>query len=223
MQVVLPPPTPARVGAVEVGLASWYGRPYHGRTTSNGETYDMHALTAAHLRLPFHTMVRVTNVSNGRSVDVRINDRGPFVGNRVIDISRAGAERLGMIQAGTAKVRVEVIASPGMVENPGWRPAATHVAVERTDACDGSRYGVQVGSFRKLSNASGVLEDVSGRFARARIVSAEAQGDRLYRVIVGAASAVEASEMLRQMKTDGMDGFVTRIPADSACLAARAS
>jgi rare lipoprotein A len=111
--VTLPAPTPARLGNAEEGVASWYGHPYHGRRTSNGEVYDMDLLTAAHLSLPFDTWVRVTNLENGRWVDLRINDRGPFVKNRIIDLSRAGAQEIQMIGPGTARVRVEVVGMPG--------------------------------------------------------------------------------------------------------------
>jgi rare lipoprotein A len=91
------------------GVASYYADEYNGRQTSSGEIYDMHALTAAHRTLPFGTMVRVRNLDNGRSVDVRINDRGPFKGDRVIDVSLEAAKRLGMIGPGTARVRLEII------------------------------------------------------------------------------------------------------------------
>ena len=104
------PSTPPSNGAYQaVGVASWYGARFHGRTTASGEPYDMHALTAAHPSLPFGTRVRVTNLANGRSVVVRINDRGPFVKRRIIDLSRHAAEHLGFRDAGLAKVRVEVI------------------------------------------------------------------------------------------------------------------
>ncbi|HWJ88027.1 MAG TPA: septal ring lytic transglycosylase RlpA family protein [Pelagibacterium sp.] len=91
------------------GTASWYGGKFHGRKTANGETYNQHALTAAHRHLPFGTEVVVTNQNNGRSVVVRINDRGPFTGGRIIDLSRQAASQIGMINSGTAKVTVEVI------------------------------------------------------------------------------------------------------------------
>jgi len=91
------------------GTASWYGSDFHGRRTANGETYDMHALTAAHPTLPMPTIVRVTNLDNGRSVNVRINDRGPFAEDRIIDLSRAGARELGFENAGLARVRVTVL------------------------------------------------------------------------------------------------------------------
>jgi len=93
----------------QVGVASWYGGKFHGRTTASGEPYDMHAMTAAHPNLPFGTKVRVTNLENGRSVVLRINDRGPFAKRRIIDVSRHAAEQLGFLKAGLAKVRVEAI------------------------------------------------------------------------------------------------------------------
>ncbi|HUG62447.1 MAG TPA: septal ring lytic transglycosylase RlpA family protein [Methylomirabilota bacterium] len=93
------------------GTASWYGGWFHGRQTANGERYDMNKLTAAHKTLPFGTKVRVTNSRNGRSVVVRINDRGPFVGKRVIDLSRGAAKAVGMIESGLAPVRIEILAS----------------------------------------------------------------------------------------------------------------
>ena len=108
-KVKLPPPRPAVVGATETGIASWYGHPYHGRRAANGEVYDMNQLTAAHLSLPFGAWVRVTNLDNGLEVDVRINDRGPFVKDRIIDLSRAAAKEISMLGPGTAKVRLTVI------------------------------------------------------------------------------------------------------------------
>lgn len=93
----------------EEGMASYYADEFHGRKTSNGETFDMNGLTAAHRSLPFNSTVKVTNLDNGQSVTVRINDRGPFVEGRIIDLSKAGARAIGMIGTGTAKVRLEVV------------------------------------------------------------------------------------------------------------------
>ncbi|MDA1325446.1 MAG: septal ring lytic transglycosylase RlpA family protein [Proteobacteria bacterium] len=93
----------------KVGEASWYGKRYHGRTTANGESFDMNALTAAHRRLPFGTLVRVTNLSNKRSLVVRINDRGPYAGGRIIDLSKRAAALLGFEQLGVVKVRVQTV------------------------------------------------------------------------------------------------------------------
>lgn len=98
-----------RVAQTVSGPASWYGGKFHGRRTANGERFNKNELTAAHRSLPFGTRVRVTNQQNGRSVVVRINDRGPFVGNRVIDLSRAAAETVGMLRSGVAPVRLDIL------------------------------------------------------------------------------------------------------------------
>jgi len=98
--------------AVQIGEASWYGEPHHGRPTASGETYDMLQLTAAHRTLPMGTRVMVTNLKNGRAVEVRINDRGPSVAGRIIDLSFAAAQRLGATSAGTIPVRIRVLSLP---------------------------------------------------------------------------------------------------------------
>jgi rare lipoprotein A len=100
------------VGWTETGIASWYGIPYDGRRTSSGEIFDMHALTAAHRTLPFNTWLEVTDLQSGKHVDVRINDRGPFVDGRIIDLSMGAADQLGIVRAGLAKVRLKVIKPP---------------------------------------------------------------------------------------------------------------
>ncbi len=101
--------TDATAGTIKNGVASYYGKRFHGRRTANGERFNMNALTAAHRTLPFGTRVKVTNPSTGRSVTVRINDRGPFHGNRSIDLSRAAAAEIGMVNAGVAKVKIEIL------------------------------------------------------------------------------------------------------------------
>lgn len=100
-------PTPSQTEII--GIASWYGDRHHGRRTASGEKYDQSAFTAAHRTLPFNSIVRVSNLENGRQVEVRINDRGPFAKNRIIDLSYAAAKSIGMIKAGTAKVRLEIL------------------------------------------------------------------------------------------------------------------
>ncbi len=100
--------TPRR-GKFQIGMASWYGPGYHGNACASGEIYDMHKLTAAHRELPFGTYVRVTNLRNGKSVVVRINDRGPFKRDRIIDLSYAAARKIGMVREGSARVRVEIV------------------------------------------------------------------------------------------------------------------
>ena len=105
------------------GYASWYGHPYHGRRTSNGETYDMNTMTAAHRTLPFDTVVKVSNLSNGKAVTVRINDRGPFVKDRIIDLSYLAAKQIDLVGPGTARVSLEILK---VVPNPF--PLAIQVA-----------------------------------------------------------------------------------------------
>jgi rare lipoprotein A len=104
-----PEPAPVRRGWTEEGIASWYGKPFHGRKTASGERYDMHELTAAHPTLPFGTRVRVKRLDNGRDVVVRITDRGPFHEGRIIDLSKRAAREIGLLEPGTARVRIEVI------------------------------------------------------------------------------------------------------------------
>jgi rare lipoprotein A len=152
----LPSDTDVEVSLVTGALtavASWYGHPYHGRRTSNGEIYDMDLLTAAHRTWPFHTLVRVTHLGNGRSVLVRINDRGPFVEGREIDLSRAAANRLGMLDEGTARVQLEILkdgeaASPPVVVS---RPVAGPIAGP-------VRFRLQMGAFASEKNARRLLD-----------------------------------------------------------------
>jgi rare lipoprotein A len=108
-------------------VASWYGRPFHGRRTANGERYNMHAMTAAHPTLPLSAVVRVTNLDNGRSIVVRINDRGPFARGRIIDVSQAGARALGFEARGTARVRVAIIAASTQTAERAGRETAAAV------------------------------------------------------------------------------------------------
>lgn len=110
-------PTTVSVGDTASGVASWYGPNFHGKKTSNGEIYNMNAMTAAHKTLPMNTMVRVTNLSSGAQTTVRINDRGPFVAGRIIDLSKAAATSIGMIGAGTARVKLEVVGFYGDGKN----------------------------------------------------------------------------------------------------------
>jgi len=112
---VPPSVKPARIGQTQTGIASWYGVPYHGRSSANGEIYDMEKLTAAHRTLPFDTWVEVTNLSNNKRVDVRITDRGPFVNGRIIDLSLAAAREIDMVAAGIVRVRIKVIKNPNHI------------------------------------------------------------------------------------------------------------
>jgi len=162
-----PTPIESRPGASQTGVASWYGPGFHGNPTSSGEVYDQYELTAAHQTLPLGTRVMVTNLENGRAVEVRVNDRGPFVDNRIIDLSRAAANSLGMIGPGTARVRIEVLG--GATGQP--LPTAA--------------YAVQVGSFADHQNALRLKAALDRRFEQVRVAPLDANGSRYYRVRVG--------------------------------------
>jgi len=135
---------------VESGLASWYGAPYHNRRGSNGELYDMHALTAAHRTLPLGSIVRVTNVKTGRSVLVRITDRGPFIEGRILDLSQAAAEKIDLRQAGVGMVRMEVLRSP-------------------VPLGAGGRWAVQIGAFEQEHAADKLADHLSQRYHTAKV------------------------------------------------------
>ena len=152
------------------GIASWYGYPYQGRPAADGEIYNMYALTAAHRTLPFNTMVRVHDLQNGKSVDVRINDRGPFIRGRIIDLSYAAAKAISMVGPGYAPVRLEIL-NPSVVYGPTAVPGI---------------YGVQVGAFRDPGNAQRLKAAIEPHFGPVTIQTydSHAQG-LLYRVRVG--------------------------------------
>ena len=141
-----------RPGWTQTGMASWYGPGFHGMPTASGEPYDMYALTAAHPSLPFGSVVEVTHLTSGRAVQVRINDRGPFKKRRIIDLSYAAAEVIGLIPAGTGKVEIRLL------------PAGAHLAVA-------PRYAVQVAAFRDSARADAVLAEVRDRYPEAALAS----------------------------------------------------
>lgn len=144
----------------QVGRASWYGKQFHGRKTSSGERYDMNEMTAAHKTLPIPSYARVTNLQNGKSVVVRINDRGPFHGKRVVDVSKAAAKRLGFMHTGTAKVRVEQIVPEKRAENAVQNKARTiHVNGSQNTPvkADAQARLQQSGGYLKLTKLSAVF------------------------------------------------------------------
>lgn len=181
-------------GYRERGVASWYGRKFHGRLTSNQEPYDMHALTAAHKTLPLPTWAEVRNLKNGKSVIVRINDRGPFVDNRLIDLSFAAARRLDMVEDGTSLVEVRAISfdeapAAGGAAAPAESPAATSPA---DDEGSGNRVYVQVGAFGERANAERRFRALeSGGIERAFVRRDERGELRLYRVRIGPITDVD--------------------------------
>lgn len=169
------PAAQAVIGSVETGVASWYGHPYHGRPAADGEIYDMEKLVAAHRTLPFNTWVRVTNLRNSRTVDVRIIDRGPFVDGRIIDLSHAAAAAVDMVRSGIAEVRVQVIAAPPVPE-----PAI---------------FGVQVGAFASRANADRLVGDMQARYGSANLITRQGN-PTTWRVVVGRENSTEDAEAL---------------------------
>jgi len=174
-------------GFVQEGIASWYGRKFHGRRTSNGEIYDMYAMTAAHKTLPLGVYVRVTNKRNGRQAVVRINDRGPFVAGRIIDLSYAAARRLDIVGAGTAPVRIEALGYRADGRD-GYRQPASY---------DTGVFAVQVGAFARSENAYRLAARLRGRFGTASVAEGTVSGRRYFRVRVGRYVSLEAAERAR--------------------------
>jgi len=151
-------PGPVRPGYTERGVASWYGGHFHGRRTASGEVYDMHGYTAAHRTLPFETLVEVRNLISGRSVVVRITDRGPFVRGRMLDLSYAAARELGLVGPGTARVELKVVP-----RWPGEPPRPASYAE--------TRFTVQVGAFRDPRRAAALQRELTRRFPDAAVRS----------------------------------------------------
>jgi rare lipoprotein A len=195
---------PTNLGYLEIGVASWYGKKFHGRLTAMGETYDMYAMTAAHKSLPLPSVVRVTNLDSGKSIQVRVNDRGPFHDDRLIDLSYAAAKALGFESKGTAPVVVEAI---DLVNHPGL------VAVEER----AGSYYLQVGAFahrggaeKKLIEVYTVLPDE----VDTRILQSETETGTLYKVWIGPLSSLEEEERLALMISDRNLGNPLRVKVD---------
>jgi rare lipoprotein A len=165
------------VGHVETGEASWYGRKFHGRTTSSGDVYDMYGMTAAHKTLPLPTYLQVRNLANGHEVVVRVNDRGPFLGGRILDLSYMAAQKLGVVATGTAKVRIEVIDGSVSTKAP-----VQSIALDRPEAV----FFLQAGSFRLATNAHRLKADLAGAgVTEIRVVTVQIGQNLYYRVQVG--------------------------------------
>jgi rare lipoprotein A len=191
-----PAPAPAPSGYTEEGNASWYGVPFHGRHASNGEIYDMYKLTAAHRTLPFETMVRVTNLNNGKSTVVRITDRGPFVDNRIIDLSLAAAREVESVGPGVVPVRVEVLG--------GVDPTAGF-------------FTVQVGAFRERANAERLRDRLDVSYSPVFILQYDSPDGVFYRVRVGRISGENAAHQFGEQLRDreGFTPLVTRLDEGS--------
>lgn len=191
----------------ERGVASWYGRKFHGQKTSNGETYDMFAMTAAHPTLPLPSYARVTNVATGKSVVVRVNDRGPFLHGRVIDLSYAAAHRVGIAARGSGEVEVEAIipgdspalvaaaplppvakveaVAPAAVVMPATAAATAGTTAPAPGTAPSTGFAVQLGAFQNYANAQTFLAHVQGQLASAQVEPKVRETRGMYRVYVG--------------------------------------
>jgi rare lipoprotein A len=176
---VKPPPTDlsVQIGQTELGVASWYGHPYHGRHAADGEIYDMETMVAAHRTLPFQTWVRVRNLANDKTVDVRIIDRGPFVDGRIVDLSHAAARQIALIGPGVGKVEMTIIAAPSKPETE-W-------------------FAVQVGLFKERANADRLEHSMTSAYGTATAV--ERPGNpSVWRVLAGRETSADAAQALAE-------------------------
>jgi len=197
-------------GYDETGIASWYGPNFHGHQTANGERYDMHAMSAAHKTLPMPTLVRVTNLENGRQIVVRVNDRGPFVKNRVIDLSYAAAKALGYDNKGTARVHVQALEGPGngnYAKAPAPRPVTVPPSLPRAVSAPAGPSGqmyVQLGAFASPDNAERLQRSLQRNYPGVRIFEPNALRPRIYRVRIGPVESVKrVEELMLSLQNDG--------------------
>jgi rare lipoprotein A len=187
------PMASVKAGYAETGIASWYGHPYHGRPAADGEIYDMETMVAAHRTLPFQTWVRVYDLDNNKTVDVRIIDRGPFVDGRIIDLSHAAAQAIDMVRPGIANVRMEVIQAP-VVTGPAI-------------------YVVQVGAFESRAVAEQVQSGLAEHYGMTRVIQRR-ENPGIWRVLVGNESSLDAASALCariQTETGEKKAFAVRL------------
>lgn len=188
----VPRPTAVEIGYTEEGIASWYGIPFHGRAAADGEIYDMEKLVAAHRMMPFNTWLKVTNLSNNKSVNVRVIDRGPFVDGRIIDLSKAAAREIDLLGPGVGRVRLEVIAAP-------------------PDIPANDFYAVQVAAFSVYENAERARALYAQRFGTAQLALRQGKIP-MWRVLVGKESSIAAAQQLAgSLSVENKDVFVVRL------------
>lgn len=175
-------------GFQQRGVASWYGRKFHGRKTSNGEVYDMYGMSAAHKTLPMGVYVKVTHLGNGRHIVVRVNDRGPFVAGRIIDLSYGAAKKLGIVDSGTAQVQVQAL---------GYRDSdqGQRVTYNPSKAYASGSFAVQIGAFSTSENAYRLAAKMRNSFGKAIVSTIMANGRKVYQVRVGRFNSLEQAEV----------------------------
>ncbi|MDC7127412.1 MAG: septal ring lytic transglycosylase RlpA family protein [Spirochaetales bacterium] len=200
--IILISVTAIPVFAFESGQASWYGGKFQGRKTANGEIFDTNKLTAAHKTLPFNTIVKVTNLKNNKVVQVRINDRGPFVEGRIIDLSRAAAEKIGMSRSGIANVKLEIVSLPHGVDEK---------LIKKTENVSPigipSSYRIQIASFSKAEYADNCLNKIKQANLKPEIEVSE-RGH--FRIVINNVQKDEIPEITRKLKRIGFNSPLIR-------------
>lgn len=191
-EIVAPLPALEKPIYSETGLASWYGPPYHNRRSANGEVYDMNQMTAAHRTLPLNSIVRVTNVKTGASAIVRITDRGPFIGERMLDLSLAAAKAVDVWEPGTAWVKMEVLATPAPIDR-------------------GGKWEVQIGAFDTSEAADQIKEQIVTRYHPARVVEFTGPTGEWVRVRVQNDDRQLAEEISQNLSTPEGGVFLVRL------------
>ncbi len=205
-------PTYVKVGQVMKGVSSWYGPNFHGKQTSNGERYNMHARTAAHKTWPMDTMVKVNNLQNGKSTIVRINDRGPFVRGRIIDCSYTAGKEIGLDRMGVAKVSIQVVGFAGKVQSAATIAKRKETKTETRVIL--SNFGVQVGAFKRYEGAKIYKQKHASLYPEYKTVikkfaDVDGSGDPLYRVwLMGFGSEDEARDF--KNSNDLAGAFIVR-------------
>ncbi len=187
-------------GFQQRGIASWYGRKFHGRKTSNGELYDMYGMSAAHKTLPMGVYVKVTHLGTGRHIVVRVNDRGPFVAGRIIDLSYGAARQLGIVDSGTAQVQVQALGYRSTDENrpPRFSSAGNY---------DSGSFAVQIAAFSSSSNAYQLAEKMGHQYGKAIVSTGLSNGQKIYRVRVGHFTSLKQAEIAaRDLTLGGFSG-----------------
>jgi rare lipoprotein A len=214
------------VGYREQGIASWYGKKFHGRSTSNGERYDMYAMTAAHKTLPLPTNVRVTNVETGKSIIVRVNDRGPFVKNRIIDLSYTAALELDVVANGTAVVEIEALTGTRPQPAPADKPVIAANPGEPVSASNDVNMYLQVGAFGEQSNAQKLADQLTdGGIGNVQVHESNGDSPKLFRVRIGPLDSVTEYDRL-SLQVETMQIAETHLvvesedPADSKAASA---
>lgn len=177
---------------VETGIASWYGPPYHNRKAANGQVFDMHQLTAAHKTLPMNSVIRVTNLSNGKAALMRITDRGPFIGDRVLDLSMGAAKEIGVYRSGLAQVKIEVLDAPKPLDR-------------------GGRWCVQIGAFTDRDEASKLKSKLMRKYSTAKVIQFTGPTGDWVRLRPVADDREKAFEVARNTKVDEGGVFLVRL------------